>query len=115
MGLKAGALLWNRMRLQIPGAGTLDVDTGLAQVNKSFADMSPGEPGFDDPSRIMVIPMAQIGAWVDVTHGEPYFDPATQTIHVEFSNAGIGTANINALFWNPHSLVGPGSAELYND
>lgn len=121
MGLKAGALLWNRMRFTVPSGanggppGILDVDTGITQVNKSFADMSPGEPGFDDPSRIQVVPMMPIGNWTNITHGEPYFDPATGTIHVEFAKAGIGAVELNALFWNPHSLVGPGDAETYND
>lgn len=113
MGLKAGTLLWNRMRINLP-PGPTDIDTGLAQVNKSFADMSPGEPGFDDPSRIQVVPLAMIGNWASITHGEPYFDPATQSIHVAFNNAGLAVT-INALFWNPHSLVGPGEADAYTD
>jgi len=121
MGLKAGALLWNRMRVNIPGAangggpGILDVDTGITQVTKSFADMSKDEPDFGDPSRIQVMPMMPISAWDVITHGEPYFDPATGTIHVEFLNASFGTSIINVLFWNPHSLVGPGEADPYND
>ncbi len=121
MGLKAGALLWNRMRITVPGGtnggppGILNVDTGITQVNKSFAAMSPGEPSLADPSRIQVVPMAPIGNWTNITHGEPYLDPITGTIHVEFANASLGpAAEINALFWNPHSLVGPGDADEYN-
>jgi len=115
MGTKAGALLWNRMRIAVPGNDTLDVDTGITQVNQSFADMSPDEPGFGDPSRIQVMPMMPIDAWATISHGEPYFDPATGTIRVAFSNTDEGTVTINALFWNPHSLVGPGEADPYND
>lgn len=121
MGLKAGALLWNRMRLTIPaatnggGPGILDVDTGITQVNKSFADMSEGEPSFDDPSRIQVMPLAPISEWnTGLTHGEPFLDPATGTIHVVFSNPVLNPATINVLFWNPHSLIGPGEADTYN-
>lgn len=110
------------MRLPtIPGAGhggppgTLDVDTGLTQVNQSFPDMSPEEPGFGTgDSRIQVVPMSPISFWTGITHGEPFFDPATGTIHVEFTNSGIeDVTNLNVLFWDPHSSVGPGDADTY--
>jgi len=119
MGKKAGTLLWNRMRVTVPAAinlgppGTLDVDTGLTQVNKAFGSMSLGEPSFDDPSRIQVVPMMPIGNWTTITHGEPVFDVVTGTIHVVFSNTSLSAVAINALFWNPHSMVGPGEADSY--
>lgn len=123
MGKKAGALLWNRMRFEVLD-GVIDIDTGLTQVNKSFADMSPGEPfmgipgaappvaGTPPASRIMVIPLAPLAPWEFIQHGEPYFNTTTQTIHVQFSN-GL-TTEVNCLFWDPHSLIGPGEAVPYN-
>jgi hypothetical protein len=119
MSRKAGALLWNRMQITVPPAvnggppGTLDVDTGLTQVNKSFPDMSPGEPNFGNPSRIQVIPLAPTLPWMNITHGEPTFNATTNTIHVTFSNPQPVAAQLNVLFWNPHSLVGPGDADNY--
>jgi hypothetical protein len=62
----------------------------------------------------MVIPEPPMVAWADVTHGEPYFNTTTGTVHVLFSNAGAGVT-INAFFWDPHTIVGPGAAVPYND
>jgi hypothetical protein len=126
MGKKAGALLWNRMRLTLAN-GLTDVDTGLTQLNKSFDSESVGEPplGVNDTaapapgtlpaSRIQVVPMAPTALWVDISHSEPYFNTTTGTIHVEFSNSGKTPAGINVLFWDPHSMIGPGDADPYND
>jgi hypothetical protein len=121
MSTKAGTLLWNRMRIDVPGSvgnggppGTLDVDTGLRQVNQSFAGMSPGEPSFGDPSRVQVIPMVPTANWTPITHGEPFLDPATGTIHVVFANTLNNDSEINVLFWDPHSMIGPGEADTYN-
>jgi hypothetical protein len=126
MGTKAGALLWNRQRITLP-AGDTTIDTGLAQVNKGFADMSPGEPplgvtiappgppdGTTPASRVQVIPQAPLGPWNSITHGEPFVDPATGTVKVTFVNGGRAPEEINVLFWDPHSIVGPGEAETYN-
>lgn len=123
MSKKAGTLLWRRMRAQTHD-GVIDCDTGITQVDRSFADMSPGEPplgvtsasppapGTTPASRIQVIPLAPLSAWFGVTHSEPYYDPATGTIHVQFS-AGVDGV-VNVLFWDPHSLIGPGDADTYN-
>jgi len=121
MGRKAGTLLWNRLRLPtIPGAvnggppGTLDVDTGLTQVNQSFPDMSLGEPSFGNPSRVQVIPMAPTTKWANISHGEPFLNLTTNTIHIVFSNTGGAITDLNVLCWDPHSMVGPGAAATYN-
>jgi hypothetical protein len=126
MGLKTGALLWNRQNLVLP-IGFTSINTGLRQVNKGFPDMSPNEPplgvmsappgppdGTPPASRVQVIPMAPLGIWVAVTHGEPFVNPATDTVWVTFNNAGQTPAEINVLFWDPHSMVGPGLAMTYN-
>jgi len=125
MSRKDGALLWNRQRIALP-FGVTDVDTGLTQVSKTFADQSPNEPilgiistvspvpGTLPPSRVHVIPLAPTLEWVpDVTHSEPYFNPMTGTVHVEFTNNGR-PVTVNVLFWDPHTLVGPGQADTYN-
>lgn len=118
MGLKAGALLWNRQQITVlPGQGLPAnlIDTGLAQVNKNFADQSVGEPAINAAgtigSRIQVLPLAPLSAWTGITHGEPFLDTDGK-IKVQFDNVGQ-TQVLNVLFWNPHSIVGPGDADLY--
>ena len=126
MGKKAGALLWNRMRVTLSASVTTDVNTGLTQPNRSFPDYSGNEPplgvsaappgpapGTLPASRIMVIPMAPTSAWANVTHGEPYLATTTDTIHVLFGIAA-GGPTINVLFWDPHAMVGPGLASTYS-
>jgi hypothetical protein len=108
MSKKAGALLWNRRRLDFEG-GPVDIDTGLTQVNKSFGGMSLNEPGL--ASRTQVVPLSPIAGWAGVTHGEPFFDPATGTVHVTITTPGVTTLNV--LFWDPHSILGPGDADPY--
>ena len=75
MSKNAGQLLWNRVNLFIDPGATVDVDTGLCQVLKAWGASSINEPGFGFPSRIQVIPMAPVGGWLDVSHGEPFLDP----------------------------------------
>jgi hypothetical protein len=123
MSEKAGALLWNRMRVEFPpNTGSVDVDTGLTQVTQSFAGMSPNEPPLSSglqPSRVQVIPLAPTANWAGILHTEPVLDPATGTIHVTFHIAltpepPFQLPPLNVLFWNPHSIVGPGEADFYN-
>lgn len=114
------------MRITVDGSDTLDVDTGLTQLGKSFAAQSPGEPtlgvaGTSAPapgalpaSRVQVIPLAPLPQWDNITHSEPYFNTTTGTVHVAFTNSDQGNATINVLFWDPHTLVGPGEADTYN-
>lgn len=133
MGRKAGALLWNRIRLLIPAGHAIpttgfQVDTGLIQPNHSFPDYSPGEPPLGvvtappgpanstgPASRVQVIPMAPVGAWTTITHGEPYVDPTTRHVFVQFFNADNNNGySVNVLFWDPHAIVGPGDADTYH-
>lgn len=132
MSTKAGALLWNRRRVTIPplngGVGEV-IDTGLRQPNLSFPDYSRNEPpvgvtmappgpmfGVLPASRIQVIPMAPIlpATWDFIVHGEPFVDPATGTVKVLFINIAPDPVPINVLFWDPHSIAGPGLADTYN-
>lgn len=110
MGKKAAALLWNRMRAPVHD-GVIDVDTGLTQPNRSFPSYSLNEP--DLASRIQVVPLAPLSKWAGVTHGEPYLDPITGTVHVQFAAGADG--DVNVLFWDPHSILGPGDADPYNN
>jgi hypothetical protein len=128
MGKKAGALLWRRERITLaPGVTT--VDTGLTQLTKNFADLSPNEPplgvgaappgpadGTLPASRVMVIPMAPTASWASVTHGEPFVNSTTGNVNVTFNNAVSPAApvTINVLFWDPHALIGPGQADTYH-
>jgi len=130
VGLKAGVLLWNRQRITLPN-GFTTINTGLTQVSKAFGNMSLNEPplgvsiappgppdGTLPASRVHVIPEAPLAAWAAITHGEPFVDPATGTVKVTFNNATAGSpppsVEINVLFWDPHSMVGPGEADTYN-
>lgn len=127
-------LHWRRMRISI-NAATLEVDTGLtlASYERAFRRSSATEPQFDTDgaigSRIQVIPLAPLNAWLGgfvgggtaISHGEPFLDATTGTIHVVFTagrTAGaegvVVPATFNVLFWNPHSLSGPGAADTYN-
>jgi len=124
MGRKAGALLWNRTTVTFPpNVGTVDVDTGLTQPNRSFDAYSPSEPGLDTDvtigSRVQVVPLSPIANWAGKIHGEPFFNPTTGTVHVVISIGLIPEppfqiAPVNVLFWDPHSIVGPGDADTYN-
>jgi hypothetical protein len=89
--------------------------------------MSPNEPplgvelappgpadGTLPASRIQVIPMSPISPWNNITHGEPFVNPATGTVWVTFNNQNEISGTINVLFWDPHSMVGPGDADTYN-
>lgn len=126
MSTKAGQLLWNRMMIDVASNGT-DCDTGLTQVNKGFESDSVNEPplgisgtsapadGARPASRVQVIPLAPLGKWMYITHSEPYFNTTTGTVHVKFySSAEGGTDDLNVLFWDPHSGIGPGQADTYN-
>jgi hypothetical protein len=135
MSTKAGQLLWNRRHIHlesIEGAPVeLDVDTGLCQVNKAFDESSNGEPslgvaGIAAPapgtlpaSRVQVIPMAPTGPWALVTHSEPWYSTVTDTVHVTFfAPAEMAPEEptdieINVLFWDPHTGIGPGQADPY--
>lgn len=117
MGLKAGALLWNRQRIELQANSASFHDTGLHQPNKSFADYSPNEPAINQyaaiGSRIQVIPMSPLPEWTTISHGEPFLDPDGK-IMVQFFNSDLyNNHTINVLFWDPHSMVGPGDADTY--
>jgi hypothetical protein len=109
----AGNLLINRMQILLP-TGPTDIDTGLQQNLRAFPVGEPtDDPALGAASRVMVIPMMPLVAWIPITHGEPYLDSTTKTVHVAFVNGGPETV-IDALFWDPHSIVGPLSAVPYN-
>lgn len=127
MSTKAGALLWNRKRITVQ-PGPQIIDTGLQQVNRSFGSSSDGEPplgvvsalpppaGIEPASRVQVIPLSPISQWQNLSHGEPYVDEATGRVFVEFvSDEDESEIEINVLFWDPHTLVGPGQADTYNE
>jgi hypothetical protein len=109
----AGNLLLNRRRLTL-APGTTDIDTGLQQCLRAFPPGEPtDDPGVNEASRIMVCPMVPVIAWLPLTHGEPYLDPTTKTVHVAFLNSDRAPVTINVLFWNPHSIICPLDADPY--
>lgn len=119
MGKKAGFLMWNRMRITINANTAVEVDTELAQPTGSFQNMSTDEPRINQftgssgtiGSRIQVIPLAPLIAWQNIVHSEPFLS-ADGKIKVLFTNTGQSNVTINVLFWNPHSLVGPGDSDV---
>lgn len=128
MSTKAGQLLWNRQRIDLNGDGIgTPINTGLTQINKGFNSDSIEEPplgavglapppdGTRPASRVHVMPLAPTFKWSGVTHSEPYFNPTTGTVWVNFYvDVEGGVQDLNVLFWDPHSLVGPGEADPYN-
>jgi hypothetical protein len=121
MSTKAGTLLWNRIHVTFPpDTNSVTIDTGIRQVNKSFPAMSPGEPSLADPTRIQVIPLAPTAEWSGMGMSEPVVNPATGTIEITFGGGLIPEppfqrGPLNVLVWDPHSIVGPGDADIYND
>lgn len=131
MSLKAGSFLWRRMRLTLDagttlGPSTVSVNTGLRQPNLDFPTYSVGEPslgtggvappadGTPPASRIQVVPLGPtMTGWASVAHSEPYLNTTTNTINVTFTNAAFTEVTINVLFWDPHSIIGPGAADTY--
>jgi hypothetical protein len=135
MSTKAGQLLWNRKHLHLVSVEgepvELDVDTGLCQVNKAFGESSSSEPplgvsgtaapapGTLPASRVQVIPLAPTAPWALVTHSEPWYSTVTNTVHVTFfAPAEMAPetptdVQINVLFWDPHTEIGPGQADPY--
>lgn len=125
MSTNAGNLLWNRRRITLSGGAT-DVDTGLTQPQQGFGSSSANEPplgiagttppadGTAPASRVQVCVQAPVAGWTGITHGEPWFDTTTGTVHVEFHNINETPTTINVLFWDPSTLIGPGQADTYN-
>ena len=115
MSKVAGQLLWNRKKITIPAnTTTLNVDTGLTQVNLALSDPPLGDGIV--ASRVQVIPLAPLAGWANIIHAEPFLDPATNTVHVVFTyDSEQGDAlPFNVLFWDPHTIIGPGEAMTYN-
>lgn len=120
---RAGELLWNRQRITVNASpATTVIDTGLTQVNRSFGSApslgveiaSPGPSSGALPvSRIMVVPLVPTASWATITHGEPFLNPATGTVCVAFAASGAQITDLNVLFWDPHSAIGPGRADTY--
>lgn len=119
MATQAGHLLISRMHIWLP-PGVSIIDTGLRQLNHAF---SPDPPlgGSDIPpvaSRVMVIPLVPLAPWVDaatgldlITHNEPYLGTGG-VVEVAFNNLG-DLAEINVLFWDPHTGICPLDADAY--
>ena len=128
MSTNAGTLLWNRRRITLlPGeTGITDVDTGLRQPQLAFGNSSidepplgisgtaPPVPGTTPASRVEVIPQAPLSPWLSITHSEPWFNTVTGTVFVTFKITSEIPLEINVLFWDPHTAVGPGQADTYN-
>ena len=130
MSTNAGNLLWNRKRFTVSSAAPVDIDTGLRQTNQSFEASSVAEPnlgipglapplpGTEPPSRVQVVPLAPTANWAGVTHSEPWVNTATGTVFVTFTftveDGPTAETELNALFWDPHTLIGPGQADTYN-
>jgi hypothetical protein len=120
----AGQLLLSRQRITLqPGVPT-NIDTGLTQGSLAaqsgdapvgLIQATPPADGATPASRVMVVPLAPILEWGGVTHGEPYFDTDTNTVHVVFALSSESAQEINVMFWDPHTAVGPVDAETYNE
>jgi hypothetical protein len=126
MSTANGTLLWNRQHLTL-SAGLNDVDTGLIQQSQAFGASSANEPplgiagttapapGSLPASRVQVIPLPPTPAWTNVTISEPWVSTVTGTVHVTFTSSSEVPIEVNVLFWDPHTSIGPGQADPYND
>jgi hypothetical protein len=63
-----------------------------------------------------VIPLLPLDAWAGITQSEPWFNATTGTVFVSFTTPGEPgpDVEVNALFWDPHTSIGPGQADTYN-
>ncbi|KKN50631.1 hypothetical protein LCGC14_0630580 [marine sediment metagenome] len=102
--------MWNRQQIEL-SVGVTVVDTGLIQTNLNFDPDPPLFGSLLNASRVMVVPLMPIDAWLGVTHSEPAQGP-TGTVEVIFVAPALTT--INVLFWNPHTHISPGDAVFYN-
>lgn len=119
MALQAGQLLISRQRLTLAD-GITSVDTGLSQVNLGVTPPLDGQNVTATTaaiaSRVQVQPLAPTAAWTtgNIHHDEPYLDPTTNTVWVDFwVETGTGPQTINVLFWDPHSMISPMTADAY--
>lgn len=118
MALTAGHLLFSRQRITIPN-GQSTFDTGLEQTAWNFfpdPELGGLDPSYADPdgtpSRIMVVPMMPTDNWAGISIHEPYVDPATGRVFVDFENPGA-EVTCNVLFWDPHARICPLNADTY--
>lgn len=132
MSAQNGNLHWSRQRLSITGdAAPNDIDTGIQVANQAYnttgGPSAPVDPplgtsaasvpaaGTTPASRVMVIPLPPLAAWDTVSIvGEPYLDTDTNTVHVVLANSAEAAADVNVLFWAPHTNAGPGDCDTYN-
>ena len=110
------------MRITIAADTTVEIDTLLEQQNLNFYPDPPlggVEPSAEVvngiASRVMVLVMAPVAGWDDITHDEPLLDATTGTVHVTFTNGHVGEERtFNVLFWDPHTSVCPVNAHTYH-
>lgn len=108
MALTAGQLHITRKVLLLP-TGANDVDTGIIQTE---LDVSPGQARLStDPSRVVVIPVGNVGPFLDIASiSEPFLDPTTNTVHV-IINVSNNTLHVNVLFLDLSTFAGPGRVD----
>lgn len=116
MSKRSGTLLWRRMQfgsLFLDGLEH-DIDTGLTQVGQALGPDEPPIDGNIGPSRIMVLVLQQFIPTANIQlKRQPFIDPVTNTVHVLLQNTGDPTQGVSILFWDPHTLIGPGQADPY--
>lgn len=101
MALQAGNLLINRRHLTL-AAGVTSITTGIKVSSNNL------DPQL--PARLMVLVMPPTSNWNAINAmSEPYMS-GTDLI-VDFSCTSATT--INVLFFLPHSIIGPVSADDY--
>lgn len=116
MAVQAGNLLWNRVRVTLsPGANTV-----VSGVREAEANHAPDPNLGSDPSRLMVIPLLPVDPWLDgpvvggnIDIAEPTVNPATGIAEVVLTSQHVEDVEVNILFIDPHSFIGPVSAEGY--
>lgn len=118
MATQSGYLHVNRRRITLV-EGQQTIDTGIEIPEGNYAPdpnldgADPVPPAAGTPSRVMVIPHPPFTNWRGVVNGEPTVNPATGRVDVDFFVPDGAGGEVVVTFWNPHSHIGPVSADTY--
>jgi hypothetical protein len=98
----AGQKLWNRKHITLKAGETTAVPHGLRQVRRNI------DPTFKQA--VQIIPLPPLANWVGIELGA---QPDDEYVYL-VNNAGTGNdVEVDVLFWEPHTVVGPGDADDY--
>jgi hypothetical protein len=106
MPIRSGQRLWNRKHLVLE-VGENIVPHGLTQLRRNI------DPQF--APAVQIIPLPPLDAWAGVQLGA---QPDSENVMFIVPDTGGKTGKpeqveLDVLFWEPHTVVGPGDADEY--